>query len=293
VWEDDGEIVSHYAGLPVPAIVAGEDTVAAVGVDAATAPSHRGRGLFESLARAVYEDCGSHGMAVTLCFPNDNSLRGFVKAGGHPVGRLETWVLPLDDAWVAARFHVPRVAARAARAIVFRGRRRAVTASVQETDQPPDDLDDLWADVRHHVAYGIARHGAWWRWRYAQRPGGDYRYFAVRAGGRLRGAAAVVVRDAFGGRFACVLELVAVDGDAAAALTRTIADAVTADAVGLACVALPATETAQLARAAGFRRLPRRLEPKPLHFGVADNCGDRPNLALGPWSLAWGDLDHL
>jgi predicted acetyltransferase len=93
--------------------------VGAVGIDAATAPSHRGMGHIESLARAVYRDRGERGKPVTLCYPNANSLIGFVKAGGHPVGELRTFVLPVDDAWVAQRFHVPRVVASALRRVAF------------------------------------------------------------------------------------------------------------------------------------------------------------------------------
>ena len=32
---------------------------------------------------------------------------------------------------------------------------------------------------------------------------------------------------------------------------------------------------------------------KALNFGLADNAGTRPDLASAPWSVAWGDLDHL
>ena len=47
------------------------------------------------------------------------------------------------------------------------------------------------------------------------------------------------------------------------------------------------------ARWGGLRALPRRFEPKSLEFGIADNAGTRPDLASAPWSVAWGDLDHL
>src|SRR2546425_10920958 len=82
VWEDGGEIVSHYAGLPVPAVVRSHAAVAAIGVDAATAPSHRGRGLFESLAREVDLDRRRHRLPRPLGLPNASPLRGLIKAGG-------------------------------------------------------------------------------------------------------------------------------------------------------------------------------------------------------------------
>ncbi|MGH9063888.1 MAG: GNAT family N-acetyltransferase, partial [Acidimicrobiales bacterium] len=116
VWEDGGRIVAHYTGYPVPAVVAGRPAVLAVGVDAAVLPGYQGRGLFKPLSRALYEDCGRHGMPGTICFPNANSVRGITAAGWVPVSRLRTLVLALDDAWLAERFHLPRPLATVARA---------------------------------------------------------------------------------------------------------------------------------------------------------------------------------
>ena len=287
VHEDEGRIVSHYAGMPVPIVLDGADAVGAVGIDAATAPSHRGRGLFESLARAVYEDGGRREMPVTLCYPNANSLRGFVKAGGHPVGELRTFVLPIDDAWVARRFRVPRPAARALRSALFR---RARPGSASRVDAPPEGLDDLWS--RTAARFGIRRDAAWWRWRYLGHPDRPYRLYEVRRDGALAGAAATLVREDFGGRFVYLLELAALDGDAARSLVGAVVDDHDGES-GVATVGLDGSPLARAATSGGLRALPRRFAPKALHFGVADNAGTRPDLARAPWSVAWGDLDHL
>jgi hypothetical protein len=290
VYEDGGAIVAHYAGMPVPITVDGAAATGAVGIDAATAPSHRGMGMFESLARAVYRDGGARGMPVTLCYPNANSLRGFVKAGGHPVGELRTFVLPVDDAWVAQRFHVPRAVASTLRRAAFRGSRSRGAVRV---DAAPDGLDGLWAAVAPASPNGIRRDGAWWRWRYDGHPDSPYARYEVRdAGGRLRGAAATVVHDDFGGRFVYLLELLTLDRDAARALVAAIVDD-HSGVSGLATVGLDGSPVAVAARRGGLRPLPRRLAPKALNFGIADNTGTRPDLASAPWSVAWGDLDHL
>src|SRR5207302_1847546 len=141
VWQDGGRIVAHYCGMPVPILFAGRAAVGAVGVDAATAPSHRGQGLFERLARAGYDDGGRH---------------------------------------------------------------------------------------------GVRRDEAWWRWRYAERPGPPYRYFEVRDADRLQGAAAAVVREDFGGRFVFLLELLAADRWAARSVLAAVAEQTVGDASGVA-----------------------------------------------------------
>ena len=290
VWDDAGTVVACYVGYPLPVVIGGLPGVAALGVDAAILPSHQGRRLFTRLSRALYADCGAHGMPLTICYPNANSTLGITKAGWQPIARLRTHVLPLDDRWLADRFHLPLPAARLARAAVFRIPATGLVA--EQVDGVPDGIDGLWQQVAPGVQNGVVRDAAWWRWRYAQHPDAPYRFFEVRRGGQLVGAAVTLAREAFGGRFLNLLELLTVDVGAARALTRAIS-AGAGDAVGAALVALPGSPLDRLAPRAGFRRLPQRLEPKPVMFGAVSNDGSVPEPAALAWSVAWGDLDHI
>ncbi len=290
VAEDGGEVVAHYAGIALPGVIDGRPVTLSMGVDAATRPSHRGLGLFEQLARAVYLDGGKAHMPVTYCLPNPNSLRGFQKAGGEDVGRARVLVAPVDDGWLARRFGIPRPVAAAARQAAFRLPAGGAAGMVQS---PPDGLDELWAETA--VTHGVARHAAWWKWRYSDRPERPYLFVEARRHGRLAGAAAALVRDDLGGRFLCLLELMATDRSAArdvvGCLLRSAHGLLNVD--GIAATALSGTAHYRLARAVGLRPLPRRLEPRPMHVGVVDNAGTLPGIAQAPWSLAWGDLDHI
>ncbi|MFA5787337.1 MAG: GNAT family N-acetyltransferase [Actinomycetota bacterium] len=290
VWDDGGRVVGHYTGIPVPILFDSRPATAAIGVDAAIAPTHQGRRLFESLARALYTDCGRHGMPVTICYPNSESVRGISRAGWREVDQLATYVLPLDEGWMAERFHLPRLVASVARRLAFRMPESG--SKGRKVDGPPEGLDGLWSRASCFVTYGIIRDAAWWRWRYSERPGSAYRYYEVREEGRLKGAAAVTEREAFGGRFVYVLEFEALEPETAVGLARAIA-ADSGNAVALALATRAGTRLAGLASSAGFRRLPRRLEPKPLRFGVVDNLGEHPDVAAAPWCTAWGDLDHV
>ena len=291
VWDDGGRIVATYIGYPVPVVLGGAPGTAAIGVDAAVLPSHQGRGLFTPLSRALYADCGVHGMPLTICYPNANSTAGITKAGWLPVARLRTLVAPFDDAWLAERFALPRPAARLVRAAAFAtGSARGLAAL--EVAAPPPDVDALWGRVAPTVTYGVVRDQAWWRWRYSGHPDAPYRFFEVRRGGELVGAAVTLEREAFGGTFLNVLELLTVEVPAARALRAAIRRAAGA-AAGAALVAVPGSPLDALAVRAGFRRLPRRLEPKPLMFGAVRNQPGSPDPTTVSWSVAWGDLDHL
>lgn len=291
VAEADGRIVAHYAGIRYPGVLRGRRVTIALGVDAATHPGFRGLGLFEQLARAVYLGSGQAGMPVTYCLPNPSSLRGFQKAGGQDLGGARVLVAPLDSAWLARRFHLPRpLAAGIARGF---GVPRSDRAGM--VDQPPLGLDDLWADLAPAHGNGVARCDAWWRWRYCRRPGNPYVLVESRRDGRLVGAAAALAREDLGGTFLCILELLAADARAARDLVGRLAGTAAGPlgAVGLATTALPGTPIYTYARQAGLRPLPRRFQPQPIHVGLVDNAGQLPGLAQERWSLAWGDLDHI
>jgi redox-sensitive bicupin YhaK (pirin superfamily) len=112
----------------------------------------------------------------------------------------------------------------------------------------------------------------------------------------VAGAAVTTVQETAGGRFAYVLEWLTADDGAAAALGAALTRGED-DVDGVIAAALPGTALARHARRAGFRRLPRALEPRPLRFLVAGGPAHDPaasdRLAAAPWTFAWGDLDHL
>lgn len=290
VAEENGEVIAHYAAFPIPGRLAGRPALLAMGADAATRPAARGRGVFTALAQAAWQGAADDGCRAVLAAPNPNSLPGAVKAGMVAVADLPAFVKPLDDGWLAARFSIPRAAAALGRRLVFRSHTAGLAGD--EVGAPPRGLDALCARTAPFMPWTVAADAAWWRWRYAERPGASYRYFEARRAGALVGAAATTTLELYGGAFLLVLDLVADDGQAAAAaLAAAFEDP--RGAVGAALVALPGSRPARLATAAGFRRLPRRLEPRPLHFGVVPKDPTLPDLAAQPWSVSWSLLDHL
>lgn len=291
VEDTDGALQAHYAVIAIPGRLDGRPARAGMGVDAATRDRARGRGLFSALAKAAYASAAEEGCRVAFTAPNPYSLKGVQNAGLQRLDDLTVWVRPLDDAWLARRTHLPVPLAAVARGALFPGR-GVQGLRGEEVGVPPDGLDALWARSAPGVPWGVTGDAAWWRWRFAERPRAGYRLFATRRGGDLVGAAALAEHTGYGGRFLFVLELLA-DDPAAAAATLAPALAEPRGAVGLAAVALPGTRLAALVRGAGLRRLPRRLEPRPLHFGVVPGGPDLPDLTRVPWSLSWSLLDHL
>jgi len=309
VWERGDELVGQYVAYRIPAVFEGEPGRIAIGVDLAVSPSQRGRGLAGPLIDACFAQATDEGTPF-YSYPNALSVSGVARGGWVQVAQLEVRVLPTRAAAVADLLRsservqgAGRAGSLAAAAAgVLAGppvsvlRRRAAVPSgveVEVLDDPPEDVDELWrAEARHH-RWGVARHGDWWRWRYAAHPDRPYRFVAARRHGRLVACTAVVTRDDLGGRFHCLLELLAVDERAARAVVGTIAAGAIGEADGVAATAVPGSRLSHLAGSAGLLRIPPRALPRPVHFGVVPHPTIVPDPAAVSWSTAWGDLDHI
>jgi len=291
VYDHDGRIIAHHSVIPYPAMLDGHRGLIGKSTDLAIHPDYRGRGLFPSLAIALSRDAGRAGMPATMAYPNENSIRGVIKAGWQEIGVLRTHLLPLDPGWVTDRLRVPLVVASGALKLSRRSRPRLAICA-NEVDSPPADADSLWRVVGARVRYGVIRDQAWLTWRYVQRPiPGAYRYYEARHGGELLGLAVTTTRRQHGAEVTFLLELLAVTAEAGRALVNLMAG--TAGTAALVLATLTGTATSRLARHSGLWLLPGALEPKPLPFWIVDNAGNWPRLARNQWSLGWGDLDHI
>jgi hypothetical protein len=291
VWDDAGQIVAQYVAYCVPGVLDGRPATLTIGVDAAVDPAYQGRRLFTPLSVALYR-ATTDGDTPLIAYPNEQSVRGIARAGWREVANLRVRLLPTDDRWLADRLHLPAPLAGALRRTAT-WRPGGGPHDVAIVDDVPDAVDGLWSRLAHHHPWGIAKHAAWWRWRYADHPDRPYRYLVASQGGTVRAVAATRTRDDLGGRFHCLLELLADDRAAAAALVRAVADGALGPADGVALTAVARSRLDRLAAGAGMLAPPKRMLDRPIHFGVVPHPTLVPDPTAVPWSTSWGDLDHI
>jgi hypothetical protein len=78
----DGEIVAHYAVVPVDVMYLGKQVKACWSLNTATHPSHQGQGLFVKLAQMTYELAERAQCMAVIGVANQNSVSGFVRRLG-------------------------------------------------------------------------------------------------------------------------------------------------------------------------------------------------------------------
>ena len=74
---DGGRIIANYSAVPIRVVIDGEIWKAALSLNTMTDPDYAGRGLFTTLATAMYEYLSSNGYALIMGFPNYLSNRTY------------------------------------------------------------------------------------------------------------------------------------------------------------------------------------------------------------------------
>lgn len=299
VAEADGRLVGHYSAITVPLRLDGTVVSALRGVDIATAPDHRGRGVFRRVAARLLDEARATTAPVLVSTPNDRSIGTLLALGWQHVVDPAALVAVLEPEAVTAR--APRfVPAPVAAAVVGTLARRLpgppATGAVEVLDTlPPDLLDDLdTLLVPPRPGDGLHHDRRWWAWRYGDHPRPPYRYLTHLVDGRVRGIGVVSPRDDAAGPVFQLLDLVAADRASA----RAVVHGATSLARQLDLGALVAATTRSSTlhhqlRDAGFVTIPTRLLPRPIHLTVADLRGSGRALAARPWTFSLGDQDHL
>jgi GNAT superfamily N-acetyltransferase len=283
--EDEGRLAAMRAYMPWPLQVNGGERVDAVqGVDIATHPDFRGRGVSSGMLKGAIEHLReTKGFSIGL--PNPMSTRMGVRAGWQLVGRLPVWI----------RVRRPLRVLNRARALKARGRSLAVPSL--EAPTATQVLAER-AGVAGLLSQSRARGPRfatdpdvdYLRWRYEPMLG-DYRAVTEYDGGALIGLAIFGVRQRGELWEGSVCELFVRPGDPRTArrLLRQVAHAGPLDY--LAAVPPANSELARTLARTGFVPSPvggRRIGITPYRDGLAPDP-----LRRDSWSLSFGDLERM
>lgn len=166
---ETGEIVGHYAGIPVRVTVDGKPFIFSQPVDTMISPSHRRGlkkpGLFPNLTLKFAEEYGGRDRAaVTFGFPTDEHSRLGQRLMGYvalpPVVKLVKRIGsgPHRTPWqqMVDLLHRVRV-------------------QVREVDRFDAPVDRLWARCERELRVATVRDARYLNWRYADCPDVHYR----------------------------------------------------------------------------------------------------------------------
>lgn len=283
--EVDGQVVAMRAYMPWPLYVSGGRRLTAVqGVDIATDPQFRGRGISSEMMGAAIET-----LRDTKCFslglPNPMSTSQSRRNGWQDVGRLTVWI----------KVRRPLRVVRRAGAIKAQGRSLAVPSveapTATQVLADPAGVAGLLSQSRSPgPRFATDSDVDYLRWRYEPMLG-DYRAVTEYDGGALIGLAIFGMRQRGELWEGSVCELFVRPGDhrTGRRLLRQVARAGPLDY--LAAVPPSNSQLVGTLARAGFVPSPvggRMLGLTPYHHNLVPDPSRRDS-----WSLSFGDLERL
>ena len=163
-----GELVAHYAAIPVAMQSRGRELLAGQVVDVFTRRKlglFRRRGLLtRTIESFVARHCGPGRIELLFGFPSLRAAALGRTTGVYPAeGGVGRWTRPTSGA--GARL----------------GWRRSLQRGWDRTA-----LDQLWSEAGPRYGLSAIRGAAWFHWRYLARPRREYLQFGVRRRGRTR-----------------------------------------------------------------------------------------------------------
>ena len=309
IAESGGEIVAHYATIPVRFWHAGKEVPGLYSLDTATDPDFQGRGLFRTLAEKLYASA-AHERNILTIFPNLQSAPGFYRKLAcveltpfpvlvRPLGNLRPVVAARQRALVpvAAVMDALALAGRALPWLV-KQRGRLGGAQVVRVASFGPWADALWDDLKPLLGTCRVRDASYLQWRYCESPH-TYTILALDRGDGPVGFAVVGVRPWKGGATADLLELMVRPDDRAGAsllVAEALLLAARSGAVVLRTWASTRHPHRKAFRRALFGPLPARLKAD-YSYGVRilDETGVVPNelLHTDDWYISIGDVEYV
>jgi len=291
-------IAAIYAVVPFAAQIDSQESVAAQSLDTLTDARYRGRGLFVTLAKAMYARLAKEGVAFVYGFPNENSAHGFFqRLEWHSLDPLPWCFRPLRPSYLLRRLGIPdRFAALLDGVRLPQPRVRLPEGcSIREVRDFDPSVDALWERFAAGIRVALRRDAAYLRWR-LRRPGARYRVWALDGRGGICGFVATSLVTSARVTAGYVMELIYEPGArelGVALLKHALLELVRAGAeVALACNFRHSPNHPAFRRV-GFVPLPWRLRAERVHFGVRPLAAAQSDLLLEreSWYLSCCDFD--
>jgi GNAT superfamily N-acetyltransferase len=304
VAEGADGICGYYHALRFRTRLHGRPAVGAMVQDVGTLSDYRLRGVFRAMGAFALERLRAEGIDFIYTFPNARSLPSFLRDHRYQaVCRVPVFLAPLDlGALLASSLHLGasglwlgRFLGPLARALA--PQEPALERGEEMVRLGADDgrLGPLIGDVANGRAIGLERDLNYFRWRFFDKPTGEYTVWALARGGRP--SAYVVTRPAmlFGLRCTVLVDLGCLEGHDPA-LRRLVRTRLAADAGEGAVLGVTMGLHPQLSDLGklGFLRVPDRFNPRPFNLLVRPLASDGPGLLdRSAWHITLADWDVL
>ena len=281
-----------YTAFPVRFLVRGKEHLAVQSFDTLTLEKFRGQGLFTILANNLYEGLQTENIDLVFGIPNGSSVKGFSK--------YLNWTfidpLPMLARPIGLRYLRVRTKVRSPRLHNLRLTGRH--SHIEEVENCPDDIDDLFTRVGSDEYVGVVRNKEYLDWR-LKRPGATYRLFTYRSStGELQAFGAYELVLKHGCSLGYVMELMHDPSHqhASRSLLRAMTSEMKSRGADLVFAwSMPGSPTRRSFRSNFYFPFPEWMRPVELHLGFRKFNASISNSELNRenWYISYLDSDTV
>lgn len=199
IWlaEHGGKIVGQYAIVPVKLKIGNEAILSSQSLDTMTHPDYRRQGMFETLARKVYDEAKKDGIYIVYGFPGKFSYPGFIKKlSWFDIRTVQLMIKPLNwrnavNLKVKNKFlqRVLAIGGSLAFNKIFFGTRKPPAVedlTINQVSSFNEQINNFWAKVSSQHQIMVVRNKDYLNWRYST-PEANYSIFVAEKSGEIRG----------------------------------------------------------------------------------------------------------
>lgn len=204
-------IAAIYTYLPTVVACMGSNVPALQSFDTLTDHRHRGNGLFIQLASTLAEKETAKGNQLVFGFPNENSVKGFVKKLGFTYfGEVPILIKPIRISYFVKKFITKskveeddtNCEVQAPEEITLRNH-----ATLKKLENFGEDYEALWNIVKQIIPINVNRDAAYMNWRFVNKPHADYFRYGYYKGTELKGIVIFALKNKHGGKVGYLMEV--------------------------------------------------------------------------------------
>ena len=271
---------------------------AAQSLDTMTDINYRGQGLFVKAANSVYTEANESSMAFVYGFPNGNSVGIFNnKLGWKIMDPVPFLIKPLKSKYFTDKITLLRFLPNFR--LSFRKFHKQSNYEIEEMKGFPEEIDNIWNAFSVNIKVAVNRNKKYLDWRYIQKPNELYKIVHCYDVNReYLGCCVYSVKDKHNGKIGYIMELIFdLNRPKSGELLMSFAvDAIRkADADCILAWCFNHSPSYTYFRQELFFKMPERLKPIELHFGVRvfnevfnEVVGNRDN-----WYISYSDSDTV
>ncbi len=297
-----GQIVGHYAVVPVPFRMREKQTHAGYSILSMIDPDFQRQGMFQVLEGSTRDTLEKIDMGLVAGFPNENSVPVYTRyLGWLELGKKIPVYFKVIDLENLLESKIGKLAASLIASVLsplcrmtFLARPlRDPTLIVKKITQLDERYDFLWKKFSEPFHFTTERTRKYFDWRYSMNPK-EYEILSVERGNQLLGIAAFRVDDRYGFKMAYLADLIFDPNEPSAAqsLVSSIDHELKKKSVGMiTSLVLPHPLIKEVLSKSKFFPIPDFLLPHRMHFGFrAFKTQERMKLA-NEWLITWSDHD--